>query len=249
MCDVTGNWVPDGTVRTAEVVETPNITTTVLSVNPLVVRVSSEQSFSGLALQFDQDIQAVTATGFDTVEPNGGLVPLASMTDSVNSVDLTIVPEEGTKVLSLNAITVDEFGAISGPTMVLEPQFPLPCVVAPDSCADMQVSLQVQPSEVEPGDMITVTAVITNAGAANVTASLSVEVPSYVATQELKELAAGESFTWQQSFQAILGGEIKAMVASDATELRPGDEEATVNLTVMPVILEPYFFYLPLLQR
>ncbi len=249
MCDVTGNWVPDGTVRAAEVAETPNITTTVISVEPLVLRVSSDQPFSGVSLQFDQDVQAVTATGFDTVEPNGGLVPLASMTDSVNSVDLTIVPEEGTKVLSLNAITVDEFDAVSGPTMALEPQFPLPCVVAPDSCSDMQISLSLEPSEVEPGDMITVTAVVTNAGPANVTASLSVEVPSYVAVNDLKELAAGESYTWQQSFQAILGGPVKAMVASDATELRPGNEEATVNLTVMPALVEPYLYFLPAVMR
>lgn len=249
MCDVTGNWVPDGTVRAAELAETPVITTTVVSIDPLVLRVSSDQPFLGLALQFDQNVQAVTAAGFDTVEPNNGFVPLASMTDPVNSVDLTIVPSEDTDLLSLDSITVDEYDAVIGPTMSLEPQYPLPCVTAPDSCADMQVSLQVEPTEVEPGDMITVTAVVTNAGPANVTASLSVEVPSYVAVNDLKELASGQSYTWQQTYQAILGGEVKAMVASDATELRPGDEESTVYLTVMPAILEPLFYYLPLIQR
>lgn len=126
MCDVSGNWLPDGTVRSAEATDTPSITTTVISVEPLVVRVSSDQPFSGLALQFDQDVQSVTATGFDTVQPNGGLVPLASMTAQVNTVDLTIVPVEGTEVLTLDSITVDELAPVGGPTIKLDPQDEMP---------------------------------------------------------------------------------------------------------------------------
>ncbi|QQS44380.1 hypothetical protein IPM65_02150 [Candidatus Roizmanbacteria bacterium] len=126
MCDVTGNWLPGDSVAAAEVAETPNITTTVISTQPLVVRISSEQPFSGLALQFDQSVQSVMAAGFDTVQPNAGFVPLASMTDPVSSVDLTIIPTEGTQVLTLESITVDELSAVNGPTMSLDPQDEMP---------------------------------------------------------------------------------------------------------------------------
>jgi len=238
MCDVTGNWVPDGTVRAAEAILSPAITTTVISVEPLVVRVSSDQPFSGLALQFDQNVQAVTALGFDSVQPNGGFVPLASMTGDVSSIDLTIVPMEGTEVLIIETIAIDEYAEVSGPSLTLDPNMPLPCVLDPNICTDLQVRLTVEPIEIYADQKVTITITVTNSGPPTEVAT-NMTNPGDLESSWDDSFAAGETKLYTTTFQLDQSFTFTATATPSRPELRPADNKDFAIVTVIeefPVI-------------
>ncbi len=197
----------------------------------------------------------VTATAITT--PLGGLVD-PDWSNNTATFTVTVVEAPLPPVWTVFLPTLDGGGVrppdggepVSGPSLRLDPSFPLPCVLDPSICTDLQVALTVEPTEIYAGEQVTVTVIITNNGSASKVSSI-LQMPNGLEKNwDDDDFAEGEMKVYTVTVELGESFTFTATATSDRPELRPSDNTDFAIVTVIenfPVIWLQ--FYLPVVVR
>lgn len=133
---------------------------------------------------------------------------------------------------------------VAGLNVAIEPNFPIICVLAPDSCNDLQVSIRSSNAAVSSGQYVTVTFTVTNTGVNTATVDTSMLRPDGTVWNRVDLFRPNQTWRYQSRVTMTETFTFTVTSISNIRELRPGDESASVTVMFLqenPIKWESFF--------